>query len=192
MSEAAPAKLPTWIRIAVEWGPLIAFFIANARAGIFWATGIFMAATAIALAVSWVMVRRLATVPLVGAVFVAVFGGLTLWLQNETFIKVKVTLVNLLFGSILLIGVKFNRQFLKMLLGEALSMDDAGWRTLSIRWGIFFFALAGLNEIVWRNFSTDLWVNFKVFGILPLTFLFAIAQAPLMQRHMKSEANPNP
>ncbi len=192
MNDAAPAKLPTWVRIAVEWGPLVAFFIANARAGIFWATGIFMAATAIALAVSWVMVRRLATVPLVGAVFVAVFGGLTLWLQNETFIKVKVTLVNLLFGTILLIGVKFNRQFLKMLLGEALSMDDAGWRTLSIRWGIFFFALAGLNEIVWRNFSTDLWVNFKVFGILPLTFLFAIAQAPLMQRHMKSEANPNP
>ena len=192
MSDTAPAKLPTWIRIAVEWGPLIAFFIANAKAGIFWATGIFMAATAIALAVSWVMVRRLATVPLVGAVFVAIFGGLTLWLQNETFIKVKVTLVNLLFGSILLIGVRFNRQFLKMLLGEALAMDDTGWRTLSIRWGIFFFALAGLNEVVWRNFSTDLWVNFKVFGILPLTFLFAIAQAPLMQRHMKSEANPNP
>jgi intracellular septation protein len=191
MSDAAPSRLPTWARIAVEWGPLLAFFITNARAGIFWATGVFMIATAVALAVSWLLVRRLATVPLVGAVFVAIFGGLTLWLQDETFIKVKVTLVNVLFGSILLIGVRFNRQFLKMLLGEALTMDDAGWRALSIRWGIFFFVLAALNEIVWRNFTTDLWVNFKVFGILPITFLFAIAQAPLMQRHMKGEANPN-
>jgi intracellular septation protein len=143
-----------------------------------------MAATVIALAVSWTWTRKLAMVPLIGAVFVAIFGGLTLWLQNDTFIKVKVTLVNLLFGTVLLSGLAFRKQFLKLILGEALKMDDEGWRILTLRWGLFFFALALLNEIVWRTVSTDLWVNFKVFGILPITLLFALSQAPLMSRHL--------
>jgi intracellular septation protein len=176
--------LPSWARILVEWGPLIAFFIANAKAGIFVATGVFMAATTIALAVSWTLTRKLAMVPLIGAVFVAVFGGLTLWLQNDTFIKVKVTLVNALFGTILLSGLYFGKPFLKLVLGDALKMDDAGWRILTLRWGLFFFVVAGLNEIIWRTVGTDLWVNFKVFGILPLTLLFALSQVPLMNRHM--------
>jgi intracellular septation protein len=184
MTEKSEKSLPSWARILVEWGPLIAFFIANARAGIFWGTGIFMVATAIALAVSWTWTRKLALVPLIGAVFVAVFGGLTLWLQNDTFIKVKVTLVNLLFGTVLLIGLAFGKQFLKLILGDALKMDDEGWRILTLRWGLFFFALALLNEIVWRTVSTDVWVNFKVFGILPITLLFALSQAPLMNRHL--------
>jgi intracellular septation protein len=184
MTERPDYRMPSWLRILVEWGPLVSFFIANARGGIFWGTGVFMAATAVALAVSWTMTRKLAMVPLIGAVFVAVFGGLTLWLQNETFIKVKVTLVNALFGTILLSGLFFGKQLLKLVLGEALKMDDEGWRILTLRWGLFFFALAGLNEIVWRTVSTDLWVNFKVFGILPLTLLFALSQAPLMNRHM--------
>jgi intracellular septation protein len=184
MTEPSRYTLPNWARILVEWGPLIAFFIANAWGGIFWATGIFMAATTIALAVSWTLTRKLAMVPLIGAVFVAVFGGLTLWLQNDTFIKVKVTLVNALFGTILLTGLYFGKPFLKLVLGEALKMDDAGWRILTLRWGLFFFVVAGLNEIIWRTVSTDLWVNFKVFGILPLTLLFALSQAPLMNRHM--------
>lgn len=184
MTEKVNVALPSWARILVEWGPLVAFFIANAKGGIFWGTGVFMAATAIALAVSWTWTRKLAMVPLIGAVFVAIFGGLTLWLQNDTFIKVKVTLVNLLLGTILLTGLAFGRQFLKLILGEALKMDDQGWRILTLRWGLFFFALALLNEIVWRTVSTDLWVNFKVFGILPITLLFAISQAPLMSRHL--------
>lgn len=184
MMEKADNPLPSWARILVEWGPLIAFFIANAKGGIFWGTGVFMLATVIALAVSWTCTRRLALVPLIGAVFVAVFGGLTLWLQNDTFIKVKVTLVNLLFGTVLLSGLAFRKQFLKLVLGEALKMDDEGWRILTLRWGLFFFALALLNEIVWRTVSTDLWVNFKVFGILPITLLFALSQAPLMSRHL--------
>lgn len=184
MTERPDYRMPSWLRILVEWGPLVSFFIANARGGIFWGTGVFMAATAVALAVSWTMTRKLALVPLIGAVFVAVFGGLTLWLQNETFIKVKVTLINALFGTILLSGLFFGKQLLKVVLGEALKMDDEGWRILTLRWGLFFFALAGLNEIVWRTVSTDLWVNFKVFGILPLTLLFALSQAPLMNRHM--------
>lgn len=184
MMEKTDNTLPTWARILVEWGPLITFFIANAKGGIFWGTGIFMAATAIALAVSWTFTGKLALVPLIGAVFVVVFGGLTLWLQNETFIKVKVTLVNLLFGTILLSGLAFRKQFLKLVLGEALKMDDEGWRILTLRWGLFFFALALLNEIIWRTVSTDVWVNFKVFGILPITLLFALSQAPLMNRHL--------
>ena len=189
MTETSKKALPGWLRILVEWGPLIAFFIANAKGGIFWGTGVFMAATAVALAVSWTLTRRLALVPLIGAVFVAVFGGLTLWLQNDTFIKVKVTLVNAMFGSILLAGLYFGKQFLKPILGEALKMDDEGWRLLTLRWGLFFFALAALNEVIWRSVSTDLWVNFKVFGILPLTLLFALSQAPLMSRHMIAESN---
>jgi intracellular septation protein len=189
MTETPKNTLPGWLRVLVEWGPLIAFFIANARAGIFWGTGVFMAATAAALAVSWTLTRRLALVPLIGAIFVAVFGGLTLWLQNDIFIKVKVTLVNVMFGSILLTGLYFGKQFLKLILGEALKMDDEGWRILTLRWGLFFFALAALNEVIWRSVTTDLWVNFKVFGILPLTLLFALSQAPLMSRHMIGESN---
>lgn len=189
MTGNANRALPAWLRTLIEWGPLLAFFIANARGGIFWGTGVFMAATAVALALSWTLTRRLALVPLIGAVFVAVFGGLTLWLQNDTFIKVKVTLVNVMFGSILLTGLYFGKQFLKLVLGEALKMDDEGWRILTLRWGLFFFALAALNEAIWRSVSTDLWVNFKVFGILPLTLLFALSQAPLMSRHMIGESN---
>jgi intracellular septation protein len=189
MTEISKKTLPGWLRLLVEWGPLIAFFIANARGGIFWGTGVFMAATVVALAVSWTLTRRLALVPLIGAVFVAVFGGLTLWLHNDTFIKVKVTLVNAMFGSILLIGLYFGKQFLKLVLGEALKMDDEGWRILTLRWGLFFFVLAALNEVIWRSVGTDLWVNFKVFGILPLTLLFALSQAPLMSRHMIGESN---
>ena len=189
MTETPKNTLPGWLRVLVEWGPLIAFFTANARAGIFWGTGVFMAATAAALAVSWTLTRRLALVPLIGAIFVAVFGSLTLWLQNDIFIKVKVTLVNVMFGSILLTGLYFGKQFLKLILGEALKMDDEGWRILTLRWGLFFFALAALNEVIWRSVTTDLWVNFKVFGILPLTLLFALSQAPLMSRHMIGESN---
>jgi intracellular septation protein len=189
MTQTAGRTVPGWLRTIIEWGPLIAFFIANAKGGIFWGTGVFMAATAVALVLSWTLTRKLAMVPLLGAVFVAVFGGLTLWLHNDTFIKVKVTLVNALFGSILLTGLYFGKQFLKHVLGEALKMDDEGWRILTLRWGLFFFALAALNEIVWRTVSTDLWVNFKVFGILPLTLLFALSQAPLMSRHMLAESN---
>jgi intracellular septation protein len=185
MADDARRTMPAMLKIAVEWGPLIAFFIANAKGGIFLATAVFMAATVGALAVAWITTRRLAKVPLISAIFVGLFGALTLWLQDEVFIKVKVTLVNALFGSILLVGLYFGKRFLKSIMGETLAMDDEGWRKLTLRWGLFFFALAGLNEIMWRALSTDAWVNFKVFGILPLTLLFALSQVPLMQRHMK-------
>ena len=171
-------------KLLIEMGPLIAFFAANWKAGIFWGTGVFMVATVIALAASWMLTRKLAKVPLISAVFVAIFGGLTLWLHSDLFIKVKVTLINALFGAILLGGVAFGRNYLKVVMGEAMRLRDAAWRTLTIRWGVFFMFLAVLNEFVWRSVATDTWVNFKVFGILPLTLVFALANAPFMARHM--------
>ena len=172
------------VKLLVEMGPLVVFFAGNWFGGIFFGTGVFMVATIISLAVSWTLTRKIAMVPLVSAVFVALFGALTLYLQSDLFIKVKVTLINALFGAVLLGGAAFGKSYLKLVMGEAMKLTDEAWRTLSLRWGIFFFAMAGLNEIVWRNFSTDQWVNFKVFGLLPLTLVFAVANAPYMTRHM--------
>lgn len=187
MSFTSSPKMGQGTKLLIEMGPLVAFFIANWKAGIFWGTGIFMAATALALTASWVMTRKIAMVPLVSAIFVALFGALTLWLHSELFIKVKVTLINALFGVVLLGGVALGRSYLKLIMGEAVRLTEAAWRTLSIRWGVFFFAMAGLNEVVWRNFSTDAWVNFKVFGLLPITLAFALANAPFMSKHMIEE-----
>ena len=184
MSDAPAPKLGQWTKLLIEMGPLVAFFIANWKAGIFWGTGIFMAATAAALTASWVLTRKIAMVPLVSAVFVAFFGALTLWLHSELFIKVKVTLINALFGAVLLGGVAMGRSYIKLIMGEAVKLTEEAWRTLSIRWGVFFLAMAALNEVVWRNFSTDAWVNFKVFGLLPITLAFAFANAPYMTKHM--------
>jgi intracellular septation protein len=189
--DAKPAPMPPLLKISVEIGPLVAFFIANAWGGIFWATGVYMVGASVALAISWVMTRRLAIVPIVTLGFVVVFGALTLLLADEVFIKVKVSIINGLFGAILLTGLALDRPLLKMAFGEALLMDSAGWRKLTLRWGLFFFAMAGLNEIVWRTVSTDTWVNFKVFGLLPLTILFAMSQVRLMQRHMIEERSPS-
>jgi intracellular septation protein len=180
-------KLSQGMKLLIEMGPLVAFFIANWKGGIFWGTGIFMVATLIALAVSWALTRKIAMVPLVSAVFVALFGALTLWLHSDLFIKVKVTLINALFGAVLLGGVAFGRSYLKLIMGEAMRLSEEAWRTLSIRWGLFFFAMALLNEIVWRTQTTDTWVNFKVFGLLPLTLVFALANAPFMAKHMQDE-----
>jgi len=179
--------MPPLIKLLVEAGPLVAFFIANWLGGIFWGTGVFMGATAAALAISWGLTRKLAVMPLISAGFVGVFGALTLWLHDETFIKVKVTLINALFGAALLAGLYFGQLFLRLVMGEAIRMTDEGWRKLTLRWGLFFFAMALLNEAIWRTQTTDFWVNFKVFGLLPISIAFALAQAPLMTRYMVEE-----
>jgi intracellular septation protein len=171
------------VKILIEAGPLIAFFLTNWLGGIFWATGVFMAATVLALLLSWILTRKLAVMPLISAGFVAVFGVLTLWLHDDTFIKVKVTLINALFGVILLGGLIYGQTFLKFVMGEAIKMTDDGWRALTIRWGIFFLCVALANEVVWRMVSTDTWVNFKV-ALLPVTLVFALSQAPMMTKHM--------
>lgn len=170
-------------KLLIEAGPLLVFFIANWKLGIYWGTGLFMAATAISLAASWSLTRKIAVMPLIGAGFVAVFGALTLFLHDDSFIKIKVTLINALFGAALLGGLYFGQLFLKTVMGEAMRMTDEGWRKLTLRWAFFFFAVALVNELVWRNYPTDTWVNFKVFGLLPLTLIFAISQAPFMLKH---------
>lgn len=171
------------LKLVLEIGPLVIFFVTNSKFGIFAATAAFMVAISIALTVSRIIYGKIAVMPLVTGVFVLIFGGLTLWLQDETFIKLKPTIVNVIFASIMLIGLYANKLIWKMLFSDVFQLDDEGWRKLQLLWGIFFLVLAGLNEIVWRNFSTDAWVNFKVFGIMPLTFAFSLALIPLMMRH---------
>lgn len=171
------------LKLALEIGPLALFFVTNGKAGIFWATGVFMVAILISLTLTWLLERRLPILPLVTGVVVLVFGGLTLILQDELFIKLKPTIVNTLFAAILFGGLFWGKSFLKSLMGSMFRMTDQGWRLLTIRWAIFFIVLAVLNEIVWRNTSTDTWVSFKVFGIMPLTILFSLSQLPAMNRH---------
>ncbi|MCC6983871.1 MAG: septation protein A [Bauldia sp.] len=175
-------ELNPLLKLVLELGPLGIFFFANTRAGLFWATGLFMGAVVIALAISYALTRRLPVMPVVSGIVVLVFGGLTLWLQDETFIKMKPTIVNTLFGAILLGGLAFGRSLLGYVFDSVFRLTDNGWRTLTFRWGIFFLVLAVLNEVVWRNFSTDTWVSFKVFGIMPLTLLFTFSQLPLINR----------
>lgn len=174
---------PEWVRPVLELGPLAVFFAANWKAGIFWATGLFVAATLISLAISWVVLRRVPVMPLFTAAFVTVFGGLTLWLQDETFIKMKPTITNIAFAVMLLIGLYFRKALLKYAFGTVFRMTDEGWRICTLRWAGFFVFLAILNEVVWRNFSTDFWVSFKVFGIFPLTLAFATYQLTLVKRY---------
>ncbi len=178
----APPLSPL-IRLGLDLGPLVIFFVSFEFLGIFAATGVFMAAVLIALAIGYVLEKRISPMPLFTAVLVTVFGGLTLYLQDDTFIKIKPTILYTAFGAILLGGLFFDRIFLKYIFAQAYELTPLGWRKLTLRWGLFFFALAIVNEIVWRNFSTEIWVSFKVWGVIPLTFLFALSQAPLVLKH---------
>jgi intracellular septation protein len=171
------------IKLIVELGPLLVFFIGNSRYGIFAGTAAFMAATVVSLVASQILLKRIATMPLITGVFVLVFGGLTLWLQDAEFIKIKPTIVNGLFAAILFGGLLTKRLFLKVVFGDVMQLSEEGWRVLTLRWTLFFVFLALLNELVWRSFSTDTWVAFKVFGIMPITFLFALAQVGILKKY---------
>lgn len=174
-------------KLLIELGPLLIFFGMNAAYGIFAGTGAFMAATVVSLGVAWWLYHKVPVMPLVSAVVVLAFGGLTLYLQDETFIKLKPTIVYVMFAVLLLGGLLARKPVLAMLFGPVFKLTDEGWRKLTLRWAIFFVLMAILNEYVWRNYSTDIWVSFKAFGFLPITFLFAMAQVPLMQRYGVAE-----
>ena len=196
-------QLNPFLKLALEMGPLLLFFFANSRPqlfiplvgpvlpqavsgekiGIFVATAVFMMAILISLTVSYALTRHLPVMAMVTAVIVVVFGGLTLVLQDDTFIKMKPTIIYLLFAGVLLGGLAFNRPLLAIVFDSVFDLTDEGWRKLTLRWATFFLALAVLNEIVWRTQSTDFWVSFKVFGVLPLTFIFAGLQFPLLQKY---------
>jgi intracellular septation protein len=183
------SSLHPGLKLALELGPLVLFFVANARWGIFNATAIFMVAILVALAVSYALTRRLPVMAVVSGVIVTVFGGLTLVLQDETFIKMKPTIIYALFGITLLAGLYFRKPLLEIVFDSVFNLTEEGWRKLTVRWALFFVFMAVLNEIIWRTQSTDFWVSFKLFGAVPLTFVFAALQYPLLMRH---DANPEP
>jgi intracellular septation protein len=184
-ASSEPALLP---KLLIELGPLLVFFAGNAMGGIYVGTAAFMAATLISLAVARFRYHKMPAMPLVSAVVVFVFGGLTLYLQDETFIKLKPTIVYSMFAVLLAAGLLLRKPLLELLFGPVFTLTVQGWRKLTSRWMAFFIVMAIVNEVVWRNFSTDAWVSFKAFGFLPLTFLFAIAQVPLLQRYGESGA----
>ncbi len=183
MSTEPDPDAPPPSKLLLDFGPLLLFFATNLWKGIYWATGVFMVAITIALVVSWKRERKISPLMAFTAVAVMVFGGLTLALQNETFIKIKVTVLNVLFAGILAFGLATGRPLLKLLFGQALQLSERGWWLLTTRYVGFFLFLAVLNEVVWRNVSTDTWVTFKVFGLMGLTLVFTLLQLPLLQRH---------
>jgi intracellular septation protein len=180
---------PQLTKLSLELGPLVIFFIANARANIFVATEWFMAAMVASLILSWLLLRKLAVMPVVTGVVVLVFGGLTLIFQDDTFIKVKPTVINLLFSAVLLGGLAFRQSLLRHVFGDVYKLKPQGWLILTVRWGLFFLFLAVLNEIVWRNLSTDQWVAFKVWATMPLTVIFTMFQLPVLSKYaLEAEA----
>ncbi len=183
---------PKWLKPATEYGPIMIFFAVYYAGDLFAATAAIMVATVISLAVSYVFERRIPMMPLITAIIVGVFGGLTLWLKDETFIKMKPTIVQTLFGLVLLGGLAFGKLFLKSMMGTVWKVSDSAWRTLTQRFAAYFFAMAILNEAVWRTQSTDFWVNFKVFGLMGLMFAFILSQIFFVQANLQQPETAKP
>jgi intracellular septation protein len=188
MTTTNKPQLNPVLKLVFDLGPLVLFFFANSRYGIFVATATFMVAVLAALAASYVLTRALPIMPVITALIVLVFGGLTLVLHNDVFIKIKPTILYLLFGGVLLGGLSLGKPLLGVLFDQLFHLTEEGWRKLTLRWALFFLVLAVLNEIVWRNTSTNVWVDFKVFGVMPLTFLFGALQYPLLKKYAAAPA----
>lgn len=187
---------PSSLQFIRDFLPLLVFFavykFSNYENPIIPATIALLIATFISLAINFYLTRKLAKMPLFSALILGLFGSLTIFSGDEIFIKIKPTLINLLFAIILLIGYLNRKPFLKILLEGAFSISDKAWMSLSLRWAIFFVGLAVLNEVIWRNFPTDFWVQFKVFGILPISIAFTISQIPFIIKKQKEyESNSN-
>jgi intracellular septation protein len=206
MTTESNAAEPSWdelrpqiIKMALELGPLVVFFIVNAKGEdilaafpvlnqwftqpIIFATAVFMVAMLLSLALTWLLLKRIAVMPLITGVVVVVFGGLTLYFQDATFIKMKPTITNTLFGVTLLGGLLFRQSLLKYVFGDVYKLQSEGWLKMTLRWGLFFLFLAVLNEVIWRSQSTDFWVAFKVWATMPLTVVFAMLQLPLLNKY---------
>ena len=174
-------------KLVIDIGPLAVFFIFYTKSGLQAAIWPLMIATVIAVTISYILEKKIPIMPTLGAGIVLIFGGLTIYFNDETFIKMKPTIINVIFAIILYGGIVLNKPLLKYLLGAALKLEEKGWKILTQRWIAFFLALAILNEIIWRTQSTDVWVNFKVFGILPITFIFTMSQFPLIRKYQIEE-----
>ncbi|MEM1316889.1 MAG: septation protein A [Pseudomonadota bacterium] len=198
IQETEETKIPPALKLLLELGPVACFVVAYTQGErivewfgitgileqpIMLATAVIMVTTALAIGGSLWLTKSVPAMPIVTLVVVTIFGGLTLWFADETFIKMKPTIVNTLFGAVLLIGLYFGKSFLKTVMGMAFAIDDEGWMKLTLRWGLFFLFLAVVNEIVWRNFSEAFWVGFKFWGMTGLTFLFVLSQTPLLMKH---------
>jgi intracellular septation protein len=190
---------PRLVKLVLEIGPLVVFYLANAKADIFTATEWFMAAMVVALALSWLLLRKLAVMPVVTGVVVLIFGGLTLWLHDDTFIKMKPTVINALFAVVLLGGLFFKQGLLRYVFGDVYKLRPEGWTILTLRWGLFFLFLAVLNEVVWRGAAafisdpkaaTDLWVAFKVWATTPITVIFTLFQLPVLTKYAPDAEHP--
>lgn len=186
----AAADAPPWTRLLLEAGPLIVFFVVNRFSGIMIGTAVFVVATLVSLVLSRKLENRWPLMPLISCFFVVLFGGMTLLLADDVWIKLKPTVVNLLFATILLGGLAAGRLFLPLLMSGLFDLTERGWRLLTLRWGLFFVVLAILNEVVWRNFSTDFWVGFKLWGLFPLALIFGAAQLPLLMKYQVDGSAP--
>ncbi len=190
MIESEQRRASPGVKLAIDLGPLLVFFVVNWFAPvpsvlkIFYATGAFMAAMLVAMLISQVKYRHISPMLWFSGIMVLVLGGLTIWLHNETFIKIKPTIYYLVAGGLLLFGLLTRRNLLQMVLGSAYpGLSEQGWRLLTRNWILFFAAMAIVNEAVWRTTSTDFWVAFKLWGALPATFVFALANVPMLMRH---------
>jgi intracellular septation protein len=185
-----PQKPNPFVKLAIDFGPLLVFFITNSQFGIFNATGAFMVAMVVALIVSKKMLDHIPVMTLVTGVIVMVFGGLTLYLNDEIFIKLKPTIINGMFAAILFVGLMRGKYLLERVFGPAFPpMEQRGWYLLTRNWAIFFVFLALLNEYIWRNYSTDFWVSFKVFGMMPISFVFTFTQVPILMKYADMSDN---
>jgi intracellular septation protein len=189
-SAAPKPKLNPMVKLALDLGPLVVFFVANAKFGIFTGTAVFMATIVAALAISYAVTRHVAIMPVVSAIVVLVFGTLTIVLHDETFIKLKPTIIYTLFGVTLLGGYIFNKPLLAIVFDAMFHLTQEGWRKLTLRWAAFFLVMAVLNEVVWRTQTTEFWISFKLFGFTPATFVFAMLQYPLLMKYGTEQPNP--